>query len=153
MPLRHRALISFVMLIMLISVAAITIVDAGEQRRRPHRWWQSAQVQELLELTDRQSTSLDKIYRWALPKLRDSMHRLDAEETTLDRLVGDMDVEETDVTRQIDRVEATRSELSKTRFLMLFRMLRVLTQDQRDGLDAWQKADDKGTAPTPDRRR
>jgi Spy/CpxP family protein refolding chaperone len=153
MPLRHRALISFVMLIMLISVAAITIVDAGEQRRRPHRWWQSAQVQELLELTDRQSTSLDKIYRWALPKLRDSMHRLDAEETTLDRLVGDMDVEETDVTRQIDRVEATRSELSKTRFLMLFRMLRVLTQDQRDGLDAWQKADDKRMAPTPDRRR
>ena len=139
-------------LIGLVVVAVTTMVTAGEQRR-PHRWWQSAEVQALLDLSDGQSASLDKIYRWALPKLRESMRRLDAEEATLSQLVGDMDVEEIDVTRQVDRVEATRSELSKTRFLMLFRMLRVLTQSQRDGLDEWRDADEQSTTPPRNGRR
>ena len=142
-----------VALVTLVVVAATAVVAAGEQGRRPHRWWQSTDVKALLELTDEQSATLDRIYRKALPKLRESYRRQNAEEAALSQLVGDMDVEEIDVTRQIDRVEATRSELSKTRFLMLFRMLRVLTQDQRDGLDAWQKADEKSTAPTGGRRR
>ena len=76
------------------------------------------------------------------------MRRLNAEERTLSQLVGDMDVEEIDVTRQIDRVEATRSELSKTRILMVFRMHRNLTQTQRDDLDEWmeREADERGAA-------
>ncbi len=144
-----------VTLVSLVVVAATAVVAAGEQGRRPHRWWQSTDVQALLELTDEQSASLDKIYRKALPKLRESMRRLNAEERTLSQLVGDMDVEEIDVTRQIDRVEATRSELSKTRILMVFRMHRVLTQHQRDGLDEWmeRETDERGAAGTRTRRR
>ena len=144
-----------VTLVSLVVVAATAVVAAGEQGRRPHRWWQSTDVKALLELTDEQSAALDKIYRKALPKLRESMRRLNAEERTLSQLVGDMDVEEIDVTRQIDRVEATRSELSKTRILMVFRMHRVLTQHQRDDLDEWmeQKTDEQGAAGTRTRRR
>ena len=144
-----------VTLVSLVVVAATAVVAAGEQGRRPHRWWQSTDVKALLELTDEQSASLDKIYRKALPKLRESMRRLNAEERTLSQLVGDMDVEEIDVTRQIDRVEATRSELSKTRILMVFRMLRVLTQPQRDDLDGWMErtTDERGAAGTRTRRR
>ena len=139
----------------LVVVAATAVVTAGEQGRRPHRWWQSADVKALLELTEEQSATLDKIYRKALPKLRESMRRLNAEERTLSQLVGDMDVEEIDVTRQIDRVEATRSELSKTRILMVFRMHRVLTQRQRDGLDEWmeRETDEQGAARTRSERR
>jgi len=52
-------------------------------------------------------------------------------------------------------VEATRSELSKTRILMVFRMHRVLTQVQRDGLDEWmeRETDDRGAARTRSGRR
>lgn len=139
-----------VALVTLVVVAATAVVAAAEQGRRPHRWWQSTAVKALLELTDEQSAALDKIFRKALPQLRESMRRLNAEERTLSRLVGDMDVEEIDVTRQIDRVEATRSELSKTRILMVFRMHRVLTQRQRDGLDGWmeRETDERGVART-----
>ncbi len=146
---RNMALLS------LVVVVATAVVSAGEQGRRPHRWWQSADVKALLELTDEQSVALDKIYRKALPKLRESMRRLNAEERTLSRLVGDMDVEEIDVTRQIDRVEATRSELSKTRILMVFRMHRILTEPQRDGLDEWmeRETDERGAARTRSKRR
>ena len=142
-------------LVTLVVVATTAVVVAGEQGRGRHRWWQSDDVQALLELTAAQSATLDTIYRKALPKLRESMRRLNAEEATLSQLVGDMDVEELDVTRQIDRVEATRSELSKTRILMLFRMLRVLTETQRDGLDQWreQEADERGETGTRTRRR
>ena len=139
----------------LAVMATTAVIAAGEQGRRPHRWWQSTDVTALLELSDEQSAALDKIYRKALPKLRESMRRLNAEERTLSLLIADMDVEEIDVTRQIDRVEATRSELSKTRILMVFRMHRVLTQRQRDGLDDWmeRETDDRGTARTRSERR
>ena len=139
-----------VALVTLVVVAATAVVAAGEQGRRPHRWWQSTDVTALLELSEEQSAAIDTIYRKALPKLRESMRRLNAEARTLSQLVADMDVEEIDVTRQIDRVEATRSELSKTRILMVFRMHRVLTQVQRDGLDEWmeRETDDRGAART-----
>ena len=143
MPWRNVALV------ILVVAAATAAATAGEQGRRPHGWWQSTDVKALLELTDEDATTLGTIYRKALPKLRESMRRLNAEERTLSGLVGDMDIEEIDVTRQIDRVEATRSELSKTRILMLFRMYRVLTKDQRTRLDEWMKwEDEKGPART-----
>ena len=132
-------------LLSLIVVTATTVAEAGEQGRRPHRWWQSDEVKALIELTDTQSAALDKIYRKTLPKQRESMRRLNAEERILSQLVGDMDVEEIDVTRQIDRVEAVRSELSKSRIIMVFRMHRILTERQRDTLDEWMKREpDKG---------
>ena len=135
-----------VALLSLVVMTATAVAEAGGQGRGPHRWWQSDEVKTLIELTDAQSAALDTIYRKTLPKQRESMRRLTAEEDSLSRLVGDMAVEEIDVSRQVDRVESARSELSKTRILMVFRMHRVLTKRQRDILDEWMKRD-------PDARR
>ena len=126
-------------------------VDAANQNGQRHGWWLSDEVRAHVELTDDQSARLDRIYKRALPKLRDSMRRLNAEEHTLSQLVADMGVEEIDVTRQVDRVEAVRSELSKTRLLMVFRMYRVLEPDQRDALDQWRNRD--SSSQHSDRRR
>ena len=148
MPWRNAALIT------LVVAAATALAAAGEQSHRRHGWWQSTDVKALLDLTDEESATLDTIYRKALPKLHESMRRLNAEESTLSGLVGNMDIEEIDVTRQIDRMEATRSELSKTRILMLFRMYRVLTEDQRTRLDKWMtRENEEGTARTLSGRR
>ena len=68
MPRRKIALVT------LVVVATTAAVAAGEQGRGRHRWWQSADVRALLELTDEQSATLDTIYRKALPKLRESTH-------------------------------------------------------------------------------
>ena len=118
--------------------SASVSVDAANQNAHRHIWWQSDEVRAQVGLTDDQSAKLDRIYKRALPKLRESMRRLNAEEHALSQLVADMSVEEVDVTRQVDRVEAVRSELSKTRLLMVFRMYRVLEPDQRDALDQWR---------------
>lgn len=135
------ALLSFVVVTAMTATTATAVAEAGGQGRGPHRWWQSDEVKTLIELTDTQSAALDTIYRKTLPKQRESMRRLNAEEGILSQLVGDMAVEEIDVSRQVDRVESARSELSKTRILMVFRMHRVLTERQRDILDEWMKRD------------
>ena len=69
--------------------------------------------------------------------MHESYHRLNAEERMLSQMIANMQVEEIDITRQIDRVEAARSELSKTRTLMVFRMYRVLDPTQRSALKEW----------------
>jgi Spy/CpxP family protein refolding chaperone len=123
-------------------------LEAKEQERRPHRWWQSEELQTELGLTDDQSEALDGIYQETLPKQRESLRRLNDEERTLSQLIADMEVQEIDVTRQIDRVEAARSELSKSRILMVFRMYRVLSAGQREMLDEWRARETSDRRPS-----
>ncbi len=131
----------------LVVASAAAPFEAGAQNRRPHRWWQSDQVTAMLDLSGEQAANLERIYENALPKMHDSYHRLNAEERTLSRMIANMQVEEIDITRQIDRVEAARSELSKTRTLMVFRMYRVLDPAQRTALKEWMdlKPDSRGS--------
>ena len=125
------------LLVALVAAGAATPLEAGAQNRQPHRWWQSGEVTALLDLSSEQAADLDRIYQRSLPKMHESYRRLNAEERTLSRMIANMQVEEIDITRQIDRVEAARSELSKTRTLMVFRMYRVLNPTQRAALNEW----------------
>ena len=125
------------LLVALVVAGAATPLEAGAQNRQRHRWWQSGEVTALLDLSAEQAANLDRIYQRSLPKMHESYRRLNAEERTLSRMIANMQVEEIDITRQIDRVEAARSELSKTRTLMVFRMYRVLNPTQRAALNEW----------------
>ena len=125
------------LLVALVVASAAAPPEADAQSRRPHRWWQSAEVTALLDLSAEQAAGIDRIYQRSLPKMHESYRRLNAEERTLSRMIANMQVEEIDITRQIDRVEAARSELSKTRTLMVFRMYRVLDPAQRTALKEW----------------
>ena len=55
---------------------------------------------------------------------------MDGEEAALSQLI-DQNVDEAQIARQVDVVEATRARLNKMRTLMLFRMRQVLTPEQR----------------------
>ena len=127
--------------VVLFALTSLPAPAEASEQRHPHRWWQSDEVKALLELTEDQFVELDEIYRETLPKQRESMRRLNAEERALSKMIADMTVAEIDVTRQVDRVEAARSELSKTRTLMVFRMYRVLTEGQRATLKEWRESD------------
>ena len=133
------------------TVLATTAV-ASEQRRSPHRWWKSDEVKAMLELREDQSAQLEESYGQSRPKQRESWRRLNAEERSLSKMIADMTVSELDVTRQVDRVEAARSELRKTRTLMVFRMYRVLSSSQRTTLKKWWEGMSKADDPSPQRR-
>ncbi len=93
-----------------------------------------------IRLTDEQSARVEQIYQAARPKLRAAMRKLGHEETALSRLIEEMQVGEAEIVVQIERVEAARSDLSKARILMIYRMHRVLQKEQDEALrNLWDR--------------
>lgn len=95
-------------------------------------WWK---MEPALALSPEQSTQIDSIFREGMAQLRKEKDELDRLEATLSRLI-ETTATEPEVTQQIDRVEAARSSLNKTRTLMLLHMRQVLTPEQRLKLNA-----------------
>jgi Spy/CpxP family protein refolding chaperone len=102
--------------------------DQG-QSSRPH-WWSDPQLRQQLAITDSQSKSVEQVWQQSLPKLRDAWHRLDQLEKSLSQMIQDA-ADEPSVVAQIEKVEGTRVELNKGRMLMLYRMYKLLTPEQR----------------------
>ena len=127
-----RRLLALVPLLVALSTTAF----GNDRPSGRMKWWQSAEFQQQLSLTEDQSARIEEIFQATLPSLRASKAYLDRLETTLSQLVADATVDESQVAQQIDQVEAARSALSKIRTLMLFRMHRILSPEQRVKLKA-----------------
>ena len=93
-------------------------------------WWKDAQFQKDLSLTADQSARIDGVFQSAITQLRQKKVELDEQEAELSRLIAG-NADEGGVVRQVDKVEAIRGALNKTRTLMLLRMRQVLTPEQR----------------------
>ena len=109
---------------------------AAAAQDTPRKWWAADDVRLELGLTTQQSAQVEEIFQATLPKLRAAKQELDRYERDLSRLIADGTADESVVAQQIDRLEAARSNMSKMRTLMLFRMHRVLTPEQRAKLNA-----------------
>jgi len=93
------------------------------------KWWQSDSFTRELGLTADQSTKIEAIFQRTLPVLRTLKGSLDKAEADFNQMVEASD--DAQVMAQVGVVEAARSELNKSRTMMLLRMRRVLTPDQR----------------------
>ena len=121
-----------------LALLAPPAAESGMSQR--HKWWQSDAVKAELELTDRQSADLEEIFQAMRPRQEELIERLRVEERALAAILHAPDAAEWEVTLQIDKVETTRGALGKTRMLMLYRMHRVLTAQQRDALhELWER--------------
>ncbi len=110
------------------------LVGSGLASAQGFKWWTDESVQKRLALSTEQSRRLEELFRQALPTLRSGRDRLEVAERDLSALIeGSLD--EAQVVRQLERVEATRAEVNKARTLMLLHMRRVLSPDQRLRLD------------------
>jgi Spy/CpxP family protein refolding chaperone len=94
------------------------------------KWWQTERFQRELALSEEQIDRLEQIFQSKEPKLRQQKHALDDLEKALSTMVAEGRADEVSAEALIDRVEAARSTLSKSRTLMLFKMRRILTSDQ-----------------------
>lgn len=126
----------------------------GDQRgtpsRGPVKWWETYRAE--LRLSPDQCTRINSIFEATFPQLRASYEELSKREEQLSSLIIANDATEAEVLRQADQIEAIRSELSKTRVLMLFRMRRVLSPEQRNKLQALQKENERDRGgPSPRR--
>jgi len=119
-------------LLALVFAFSFSAAAASAQQNLQWFWWK---MEPTLTLSHEQSTQIDAIFQEGIVQLQKQKDELDRLEMKLNRLIETM-ATETEVTQQIDRVEATRSTLNKTRTLMLLHMRQVLTPEQRLKLNA-----------------
>ena len=115
--------------------ALVVIVAAGAwlwttpASAQGFKWWQSDTFRHGLGLTQDQSARIEDIFQQSLSGLRKQKSALDKAEADFNQMVEASD--DAQVMAQVGVVEAARSELNKSRTMMLLRMRRVLTPDQR----------------------
>jgi Spy/CpxP family protein refolding chaperone len=103
------------------------------------KWWVDPELRAELGITDQQSAGIEQVWQKSLAKRAELGDRLQKLDDVLQKMILDA-ADEPSVTAQLDRVEAARSDANKARVLMLYRMNKLLTQDQRAKLDAKVKA-------------
>ena len=127
----------------LIAVVAGTVlVCALPAFAQGFKWWQSEDFRKGLGLTQDQSARIEGVFQHTLPALRKQKEALDRAEADFNLMVESSD--DPQVMAQVTVVEAARSELNKSRTMMLLRMRRVLTPDQRIKFVTLQEARNRG---------
>jgi Spy/CpxP family protein refolding chaperone len=148
-----------------IAILLAASVLAGDQQRPPQgpprsdqkdirggppqgvprglKWWQDEKIKAELRLSAEQSARIEEIFTPSFAKMSDKYVELGRREEQLSNLISGNDVTEAQLLKEADQVEALRSSLSKDRTLMLFRMRRVLSAEQRSKLVEIQKAQER----------
>jgi Spy/CpxP family protein refolding chaperone len=131
----------------LVAAASRSLESCDEQpaqgsgKPRSHKWWRSAEGRAAFGITDQQSRDLEAIFQSMLPTLRTHKAEVDRHQQALSKLLSEASANETVVIQHIDRLEAAQSALSRTRTLMLYRMYRLLTPEQRALVQAQYERD------------
>jgi Spy/CpxP family protein refolding chaperone len=119
----------------------------GKGEHRPWKFWQGESKTEL-GLTNQQSSEIEEIFRSTLPRLEAAKDKIDKLEATLSQTIKDNTADLATVAQQVDRLEAARADLYKTRTLMLYRMRGVLSAEQRAKLQTlWEAGRSKSQDP------
>jgi Spy/CpxP family protein refolding chaperone len=116
------------------------VAAAGAQS---FKWWKDDRFQKELALTVDQSSRIEGVFQAAQPTLRAQKRALDKLEDELSVMIHDAKVDDPELEQFINRVEAARADLSKTRTMMLVRMRRILTVDQSTKLHQLFEQDEK----------
>lgn len=105
------------------------------------KWWQTERFQKELALTTGQVTRIEGIYQTTEPMLRAQKQAIDRREEKLSKVIQDPKSDEAALLQATDHLEAARNEMSRTRTLMLFRIRRVLTDEQNVKINAMHARD------------
>jgi Spy/CpxP family protein refolding chaperone len=105
------------------------------------KWWQTEQFQKELKLTSEQVTRIEGIFQASEPLLRAQVQAVDRREEKLSKVISDPKSDEAAVIQATDRLESARNEMTRTRTLMLFRIRRVLNDEQLVKLNAMHDHD------------
>jgi Spy/CpxP family protein refolding chaperone len=111
------------------AVIGVAVVTAPAASAQGFKWWQSDTFTRELGLTADQSAKIEAVFQATVPVLRRQKDALDKAEADFNQMIEASD--DAQVMAQVGVVEAARSELNKSRTMMLLRMRRVLTPDQR----------------------
>jgi len=109
---------------------SLVVASAQPAAAQSFKWWQMERFQKGLTLSQEQIDRIEGIFQAALPSLRAQKSALDKLEHRLSKVIADAKSDEASVIQAVEQVEAARAEMSRTRTLQLFRIRRILTDEQ-----------------------
>lgn len=109
---------------------SLVVVGAQPAEAQGFKWWQMERFQKGLSLSQEQIDRIEAIFQTTEPSLRAQKAALDKADHKFSKVFTDTNSDEAAVLQAAERVEAARAELSRTRTLQLFRVRRVLTDEQ-----------------------
>jgi Spy/CpxP family protein refolding chaperone len=101
--------------------------------RERWKWWLYDRAE--LGISDQQSKDINQIFESNIPKLRETRQEMDRAEEELSRTIKEHKADIAQISLLVDRLESARSQNSKIRTLMLYRMHLLLSADQRAKLE------------------
>lgn len=110
-----------------------------DQKKPSQKWWRGEENRKEFGITEQQSRDIEAVFQQTLPTLKVNKTDLDREEKALSLLLGATTSSESAVLTAIERVETTRSTLSRTYTLMQFRMYRLLSPEARTKVQAYHE--------------
>ncbi|HYE89350.1 MAG TPA: periplasmic heavy metal sensor [Vicinamibacterales bacterium] len=128
---------SFICLVLSLMVQAA----ATPALAQGFKWWQTERFKKELALTAEQINRIEGIYQTTEPLLRAQRKAVDKNDEKLSKIIADPKSDEPTVLQAVDRLEASRSEVSRTRTLFLFRIRRVLSDEQNVKINAMFRRD------------
>lgn len=105
-----------------------------DERRMP--WWKAPDTRLELGITDKQSKDIDDIFQASIPALRAAKEELDKQDDAVAKLIKEGTADIAVVSKQVGQAEQLRASLTSQRTVMLYKMHRLLTPEQRVKLDA-----------------
>jgi Spy/CpxP family protein refolding chaperone len=135
-----------------LVLSSIVLAAATPAFAQGFKWWQTERFKKELALTTEQISRIEGIYQTTEPLVRAQKQAIDRREEKLSKIIQDPKSDEAMLLQATDRLEAARNELSRTRTLMLFRIRRVLTEDQNAKINAMH-AKDRADREKADRER
>jgi len=144
----RKSFICLVLSLVVGAVAAPAFAQSTAAAAKPpaapgfsFKWWQNERFQKELKLTPEQITRIEGIFQAAEPMLRAQKDAVDRREEKLSKLISDPKATEAGVLQGTDRLELARNEMTRTRTLMLFRIRRVLSDEQLLALNVMHEHD------------
>jgi Spy/CpxP family protein refolding chaperone len=99
-------------------------------------WWKAPETRAELGISDKQSKDIDDIFQATLPALRAAKEELDKLDDAVAKLMKEGTADIAVFNRLVGQAEQARANLTTKRSVMLYRMHRLLTPEQRAKLDA-----------------
>ena len=127
----------FICLVLSLIVQAVATPAFAQN----FKWWQTERFQKELVLTKEQIARIEGIYQTTEPMLRAQKQAVDRREEKVSKVIQDPKSDEPMLLQAMDRLEAARSEVSRTRTLMLYRIRRILTDEQNVKMKAMHDHD------------
>jgi len=127
----------------LIGAVTALLTSFAPADGQSFKWWQDEKMKAELALTADQSAKIESVFQVSMATQRKNFDELGRREKEFSEMLLRDDTTEAAVMRQAEQVEALRAEMSKTRTLMLFRMNRILTTEQRMKFNELQERRDR----------